>query len=316
MTHQTAIVTYTGTTEHRAARWSDASPDERKRRALEAASSRDTAELWSLTETHLYLTGASGAHVSPHTLTSYRAGVRLYVTWCGSAGVTIARASADQGRAFVRWLEGRFASASVRARLAAARQLYAALRWSGATTAAPFADCKPARDLTAAHEKRAPFSPEELGGVLAVADPLERAFLLAGAHAGCRISEALELRWSDINGHTLRVRSGKGRKARTVELSASLTAALAAIRPSSPGDERVFPFRQHAGRQRLAKLCRRAGVEQRCYHALRHHAGVLVYRATGDLNEVAEHLGHSSVETARVYVHHTHARLRELFASL
>ena len=52
--------------------------------------------------------------------------------------------------------------------VAAARALYAALRWSGASEADPFSDVKPAKDLTPAWEKREAYSHSELELLLKV----------------------------------------------------------------------------------------------------------------------------------------------------
>jgi integrase/recombinase XerC len=71
---------------------------------------------------------------------------------------------------WVRELEAKFKPATVRVKLAAARALYAALRWSGATTADPFSDAKPGKDLTPAWEKREAYSLHEVQWLTKVAD--------------------------------------------------------------------------------------------------------------------------------------------------
>lgn len=44
--------------------------------------------------------------------------------------------------------------------------------------------------------------------------------------------------------------------------------------------------------------------------ALRHSSGTRLYRETGDLETVARHLGHSSLETSRVYAKWSDERLK------
>ena len=71
---------------------------------------------------------------------------------------------------WIRELEAVSKPATVRVKLAAARALYAALRWSGATTADPFSDAKPGRDLTPSWEKRQAYSLHEVEWLARVAE--------------------------------------------------------------------------------------------------------------------------------------------------
>jgi len=120
--------------------------DELRRFTAEAARDRNGAALWALTEAHLTLHGSSGSRVSSHTLSAYRHAIsKLLEDWSGE---NLLRPGRNAGVLWVRELEGRFKPASVRVHLAGAKALYAALRWSGATDAAPFADVKVAVDKT------------------------------------------------------------------------------------------------------------------------------------------------------------------------
>jgi len=210
--------------------------------------------------------------------------------------------------------------ATVQLKLAAARALYAALRWAGATDAAPFASVRAAPEKTAPWDRRKPYPPADVERLLAAATGEDRALVLLGAHAGLRVSEALALRHADVrlSDGELDVRDGKGGKARTVPVSESLATALregAADGDDARDDreegrggagvgmeERVLRVRDNRqARLRLRRLAASAGVPYRGYHALRHYCGTRLMRDTGDLDTVARVLGHSSIETARVY---------------
>ena len=119
----------------RAGRWASLSEEDRRRRAVEAAAARDVDALWSLTEAWLTLYGASGAKVSVNTPQAYERGVRVLVeAW---AGENLLRPSRDAGALWLRGLEAEGLSPStLRVRLAAAKALYKALRWAGATKGA------------------------------------------------------------------------------------------------------------------------------------------------------------------------------------
>jgi integrase/recombinase XerC len=128
---------------------------------VRAAQARDATALWELTDAYLTLHGGAGAHVSKHTRRSYQRGVHdLIQAW---AGESLLRPSRDAADIWLRQLEASGKTAgTVRVRLAAAKLLYRALRWAGATDAAPFSDAKPARDKTAPWDKRQPYSHEPL----------------------------------------------------------------------------------------------------------------------------------------------------------
>ena len=130
----------------------DLQEDDLRRYAAEAARDRDGPALWALTEAHLTLHGSAGSRVSSHTLRAYRHAVgALLSDWSGE---NLLRPSRNAGVLWVRELEGRYKTATVRVYLSGAKALYAALRWSGASEAVPFADVKVAVDKTPAWEKR------------------------------------------------------------------------------------------------------------------------------------------------------------------
>ncbi len=216
--------------------------EELRRFASEAARDRDDAALWALTEARLTLHGSSGARVSGHTLSAYRHAIgALLVEWSGE---NLLRPGRNAGVLWVRELEGRtpvkgrnsaFTSATVRVYLSAAKALYAALRWSGATDAAPFADVKVAVDKTSAWEKRDAYTQTEVHWLERVSEGATLLIVLLGAQAGLRVSEMTALQWDDVNlsEGVMRVVAGKGGKTARVYLTKTLTEALEAVRLSS-----------------------------------------------------------------------------------
>ena len=95
------------------------------------------------------------------------------------------------------------------------------------------------------------------------------------------------------------MRHGKGGKLRRVSVTGSLSAALAAWRVEADG-QLVIGSRQTAAWEWLRRLCARTGVTYRGWHALRHYAGTRVAAHLG-LETAAQHLGHASIETTRIY---------------
>jgi len=307
-----ALIPYAGgSAAARSDAWAGLEPDEVRRRAVAAAHARDPAALWALTEAWLIQEGKAGGRTRAHTLRAYRRGVLdLVAAWPGENLLHPSRRAATR---WVRALEDAGKKpATVQLKLAAARALYAALRWAGATDAAPFAGVRAAPEKTAPWDRRKPYPPADVERLLAVATGEDRALVLLGAHAGLRVSEALALRRADVRlaDGELDVRDGKGGKARTVPVSESLATALRGVaridgedsREDGGADGWVLQVRDdRRARLRLRRLAAAAGVPYRGYHALRHSCGTRLMRETGDLDTVARVLGHSSIETARVY---------------
>ena len=214
---------------------------------------------------------------------------------------------------WVRELEGRLKPASVGVKLAAAKTFYAALRWSGATDAAPFADVRAAVDKTPAWEKREAYTRTEVHWLERTSESYTLYIVLLGAHAGLRVSEMTALRWEDIDlgSASLKVVAGKGGKTARVNLSPTLVEALEHV-PLEKRRGYLLPARSRvAVYKRLEAACRRAKVKFKGVHALRHAAGTRLRDETGDLALVADHLRHSSLDTARGYAKASNQQLRK-----
>ena len=319
MTETTIVPYVAGSALQRASAWATLPDDERRRRATAAAASHDVDTLCGLADGWLTLHGKAGARVSAHTRTAYRRGVCVLLTaW---AQENLLRPRRDAGALWLRQMEEEgLKPATITVRLAAARTLYAALRWAGATEGDPLRDAHAGTDRVPRWEKRKPYSDTDLCRLLDAATASDdRVLVLLGAHAGLRVSEMLTLTWNDVDlgRRELLVRHGKGDKPRTVTISRTLATALDAWRAESRrreiGQARavVLPVRSAFGmRRRLRLVCMAAGVEPRGIHSLRHSSGTRVMQETNSLEEVAHHLGHSTIETARVYAKWSNTRLR------
>ncbi|MEJ2291699.1 MAG: tyrosine-type recombinase/integrase [Deinococcales bacterium] len=308
---------YQGDALSRAEGWASLPADELRRRAARAANARDRAELWALTEAYLFLHGSKGARASRHTLRTYRRGLEdLLDHWQDE---NLLRPSRDAGVLYIRRLEStpqddtgvRPQPSTLQVKLAAARTLYRALRWAGATEARPFENVRVAKDPTPPWEKRRPYGDREVERLLELAEPAERVVVLLGAHAGLRISEMTGLRWGDLDlarGELL-VAAGKGGKSARVRMTRRLREAVEALRADGAAAHRqrdaayVLPWGTDHTRKRFRRLCARAGVDYASagVHGLRHGAGTRYYRQTHDLGRVAAHLRHADIQTTRIY---------------
>ncbi|AFZ69347.1 tyrosine-type recombinase/integrase [Deinococcus peraridilitoris] len=303
------LVPYAATPLARAMPLTALPEDELRRRAVTWARDREFDGLWQLTEAYLTVYGPNGGQVSAHTLRDYKRGVRVLLD---EGQFDLLRPGRDAGALYLRSLENETASrralrpSTVQNRLAAAKWLYRALRWAGATTADPFEHPRPVKDTVDPSDKRDAYTQDELERLLQIAGPRDRVIILLCAYAGLRNSEVRALRWDDIDfaRQQLTVQRGKGRKPRSVTLALTLTRALRAL-PRRP-DGLVIGLSSYGLRKRVRKLAVIAEIPEKALrgrgvHALRHYAGVRLIEETNDLDLVAQFLGHANIQTTRTY---------------
>ena len=139
----------------------------------------------------------------------------------------------------------------------------------------------------------------------------DQAIVLLLFNTGLRVSELCALELGDVTltdrKGLLRVRQGKGNKQRDIPLNADARRALKnwlGVRPS--GQPYLFVAKKGQGlratgvQRMLAELGRRAGVEV-TPHTLRHSFGKNLINAGVSLEMVAALLGHSDLNTTRLY---------------
>lgn len=139
--------------------------------------------------------------------------------------------------------------------------------------------------------------------------------------AGLRLQESLDLEPRDVDtvGQTIRVREGKGRKARTVGIDAyscalidrwldlrrqlGLTARHRVFATYSAG-QLGRPLQQRYVRTALARVGARAGLTKRIHpHGLRHSLASDMADSGSTVVEIQGQLGHASLATTNRYVH-------------
>lgn len=141
--------------------------------------------------------------------------------------------------------------------------------------------------------------------------------------AGLRISEALALTRTDLDGTTLRVR-GKGNKIRLVPLIAPVREAVEAYLKLCPfalsATEPMFrgvrggPLNPRLIQLRLEHLRGVLGLPASATpHALRHSFATHLLAKGGDLRAIQELLGHASLSTTQIYTHIDSERLLEAY---
>lgn len=287
-------------------------PTELRKDAIRAARDMDQDALWNLLEAYLVMRGSRGARVSQNTLNAYRIYLRDFLTWAGPAGMSLLRPRGNEPFAYVRHLETQGKSPStVRGMLSAARGLYSALRWAGATDMAPFTDVRAATDPVPNWQKRKPYSDGDLVKLLAAADPQEKVILHLGADCGLRVTEMTRMLRRDIHLDAdvpYLIVTGKRQKRQEVPLSRSAAQAVQKWLTMTPGYATyLLTMRTRRSiEDRMKAICERAGVryDGKHVHGLRHRAGTKVYQQTKDVLAVRDHLRHASINTTETYVNY------------
>ncbi len=260
---------------------------------------------------------------SPVTVRGYLADLRAFAAWFeGSNGrpLRVEEVTPTDVREYRGWLQTvkRASAATVRRHLMALRQY---CRWGVETERI---DRDPTARLKMPREEK--LSPgwlerseqwrlvrEAERGIQAADTPARRrlavrdwALVVFLLHTGLRVGEACAVEISDVQmgerSGWVQVRSGKGAKARKVPLNAEARRALNAwLEERGDYEGSVFDLTPSGAYRRLAEMGRRAGVEVHP-HTLRHTLAKNLVDAGVGLHEVAALLGHSSLNTTRVYV--------------
>lgn len=117
--------------------------------------------------------------------------------------------------------------------------------------------------------------------------------------SGMRISEAINLRPSMIDGDEAYIK-GKGGKVRTVFLTEQIAKELATIKD---GDEPFFCLKRSDAYYRIKKAMIDAGHPNAYPHSLRHTFTTTMLRQGATLSHVQRMLGHSQISTTQRYEH-------------
>lgn len=137
-------------------------------------------------------------------------------------------------------------------------------------------------------------------------------------NSGLRVNEAAQLELSDLmlseRKGSLLVRKGKGNKQRTLPLNTDARKALQdwlAVRPETPGNDFVFvalesdatgALSSRAIQRIVERYGKKADLPDLTPHVLRHTFAKNLVDSGVTLEKVAALLGHSSLDTTRIYI--------------
>jgi len=165
-------------------------------------------------------------------------------------------------------------------------------------------------------------TPEQMTRMLVAAGP-ERPLLLVLFHTMARIDEALRIKWEDINFEQravrlwTRKRRGGSWEFDWMPMNKDLEKVLWGLWQKRQSDEWVF-FNPLTGTRYfyrfklMRSICRRAGVPQFGYHAIRHFvASYLVDKKKVSLPVISKLLRHKNLQTTEHYLQAIDPRFRD-----
>lgn len=143
----------------------------------------------------------------------------------------------------------------------------------------------------------------------------DKVFLKFVAYTGVRRQEALALDWEDLDfgKAEVKIRKGKGKKERIIPLTETLCSDLWAYLQTRMPLTNKAVFISNAGNRLthspaqniFRKYLKKAGLDGKGYtmHKLRHSFGTLLVQNNADLLSVQKLLGHSDLNSTKIYTH-------------
>ncbi len=256
--------------------------------------------------------------VSEHTRTSYE---RAWNAWqAHSRGRPMANTTLASLQDFQGFLAQGRKPGSVNTMMSALRSAFAMAHRRGYLRSNPCAEINdlpnPNQSGTASALSRRILTRTEVARLLQSARAgRDFALFLMLYHTGCRVSEALTLRWGDLildsQPSMLTVLQGKGGKGRVIRLSDRLRKTLVELRPpNAEQDSLVFatrtgrPIARNNAWTSLRRAAQRAGIDRDISpHWFRHAHASHALDGGAPVQSVKETLGHASLATTSIYAH-------------
>jgi len=262
---------------------------------------------------------AAERNLSNNTVENYGQDLRQFAELLP---VALEKASRDQVRlVFLELQAGGLSPTSLARKMSTLRHFYAYLRRKRLIATIPLNNIPlPKRG------KRLPkpVSTTDFGKLLNAVDTTkvglrDLAMLRLFDSCGLRCSELVSLTADDLHldeGYIV-VSHGKGDKDRFVPIDASGAKALSdyirAWPALYPQETRLFPFTRVWVWMLLQALCKRAKITPKHPHQLRHRFGSELTKSGLEMRDVADLMGHSSVDTTLQYVGLDLGYMREIF---
>ena len=170
--------------------------------------------------------------------------------------------------------------------------------------------------------KAAILTDEQFNALLEAApSPIHSTLWLLQRKTAARISEALQLRWCDVDGCiTFRKETTKTKTTRQIPIDGSLNAALHLLRPDDSRstdyvfharDSRTQPMSRQSADKALRATCAKLGFKGVSTHSFRRTTATNLAQHFA-LHEVASFTGHQSLSALQHYLQADPTKLKEM----
>ena len=170
--------------------------------------------------------------------------------------------------------------------------------------------------------KAAILTDEQFAALLEAApSPIHSTLWLLQRKTAARISEALQLRWCDVDGCiTFRKETTKTKTTRQIPIDADLLTALVALRPADAGNaDYIFhaatsttqAMSRQAADKALRATCTKLGFKGVSTHSFRRTTATNLAQRFA-LHEVASFTGHTSLSALQHYLQADPSKLKEM----
>ena len=151
---------------------------------------------------------------------------------------------------------------------------------------------------------------EDIKAVFAVAEPMDRLYLIVIAQTMGRITSVNQIRWSDVNfrDNYVSLYTRKAKNSNVKEIRIPMNRVLRACFEAIPHQgEYVFINPQtkkpYGYRSKFLKtLCKKANVQAFGYHSLRHFGASRLDNKGAALSDIQKILGHEKASTTAIYL--------------
>ncbi len=267
---------------------------------------------------------------SPRTIDSYEIDIVEFIDFCDENNINIVNVKYNDVSKYLRTIDNKEKATTLARKISSLRGFYNYLISVGYIENNPCALVR-----TPKKEKKLPrffyyneleelFNACELDNNLGIRD---RAILEFFYSTGCRVSELVNLKKSDINGKEVRI-FGKGSKERIDYLGdyalEALDNYLKNSYPSLNVNNSEYLFLNNNGnklttrgvRYILDKIIQKTSVKKKISpHMLRHSFATHLLNEGCDILSVQELLGHESLSATAIYTHVTTDKLKEVYYS-
>jgi len=141
--------------------------------------------------------------------------------------------------------------------------------------------------------------------------------------SGLRVSELVNLTISDVQGTTILVKSGKGKKDRITILPQSLASEITLYERDQHLTNLIFPGRQGKPlttrnvQAIISRAAKRAEINKHVTpHKMRHSFATHLLEAGTDVRVIQELLGHSNLQTTQIYTHVSRDQIQKVHSPL